>query len=119
MAAETPDTPAPTDAERRAALEAECDELRAGSEAGRDERRPVALDQQAVGRLSRMDAIQMQAMAEAAEERRKLRLQKIGAALKRLDAGAYGECLRCGEDIEPARLKFDPAATLCAPCGRG
>lgn len=95
--------------EERAALLAE-------SAAAEAERRPVELDQQSVGRLSRMDAMQVQAMAQATEQRRQLRLRVIDAALARLDAGTWGECVRCGEEIEPRRLALDLAAPLCADC---
>ncbi|MHA1549339.1 MAG: TraR/DksA family transcriptional regulator [Alphaproteobacteria bacterium] len=88
------------------------------SEQSADARAIVTLDQQSVGRLSRMDALQTQAMANAAEARRSQEIVRIDAAFKRVDEGTYGECLRCGEEIEPARLDFDPAATQCAGCAR-
>lgn len=77
---------------------------------------PVELDQSRVGRLSRMDALQGQAMSQAAGQRREQELARIGAALQRLDAGHYGQCLRCDQDIAPARLRIDLAATLCIGC---
>ncbi|HUG60637.1 MAG TPA: TraR/DksA C4-type zinc finger protein [Methylomirabilota bacterium] len=83
-----------------------------------ESRAVVALDQQSVGRLSRMDAIQQQAMAQAAARNRKTELARIAAALARIDAGTYGECLACGEEIAEARLDADPAATLCIACAR-
>lgn len=95
--------------ERRAEIEA----LVSGSKAARD---AVELDQSRVGRLSRIDAIQAQEMALATDRRRTLQLQRIGSALKRLDAGEYGICVRCGEEIDPARLTLDPAATICMDC---
>jgi DnaK suppressor protein len=59
----------------KAALEQEQAELMDISAAGADERRPVELDQQSVGRLSRMDALQVQAMAQAtATGERRVRL---------------------------------------------
>ena len=76
----------------------------------------VELDQSRVGRLSRMDALQGQAMSLETERRRRLELQKIDAALERVDSGNYGFCLRCEEQIRPARLEVDPAATLCIQC---
>ena len=87
----------------------------AGSSA---DRAAVELDPTKVGRLSRMDALQMQAMSAALEGRRQQDLKKIDAALKRLDEGEYGHCLKCGEAIAPRRLKSDPAAPLCAACAR-
>lgn len=102
----------------RAALQARLDALDAESRINKDARDTVALDQQSVGRLSRMDAMQQQAMAEAQErERARLRV-RIEMALRRVDAGTYGECEECGEDIAPGRLKIDPAATLCVACQR-
>ncbi len=107
------------DAEIRARLEA----LRAAVEAEEtdtaDSRAPVMLDQSSVGRLSRMDAMQMQAMAAAQSRRRATARARIAAALARLDAGTYGLCAKCEEEIEEARLAFDPATPLCLACARG
>jgi len=100
----------------RKALIKEREELTADGEMSREDSKPVSLDQQAVGRLSRMDAMQVQAMAAAADERRKQRLSRIESALKRLKTDAFGDCLRCGEEIEPKRLAFDPTVTLCMTC---
>jgi len=65
---------------------------------------PVVLDQTSVGRLSRMDAMQGQAMAQETERRRRV------AALKRMDEGEYGYCIKTGEEIPLKRLELDPAA---------
>ena len=94
----------------------EIDELRALSDGSREGRAPVELDQQSVGRLSRMDAMQQQSMDLAREERRRHRLAVLNAALRRLEADEYGYCLACGEDILPERLAIDPAVTLCFGC---
>lgn len=84
-----------------------------------DERAPVKLDQQSVGRLSRMDAMARQAMAQAVGRRRNARLIRIEAALARIAAGDYGDCEDCGEAISPGRLRLDPTVTLCIDCARG
>ena len=76
----------------------------------------VELDQSKVGRLSRMDAMQAQAMAQASSNRRKAMLVKITAALKRIDDGDFGFCRDCDEAINPKRLEFDPTATQCIEC---
>lgn len=76
----------------------------------------VELDQTAVGRLSRMDAMQGQAMSREAGRRRALALQKIAAALRRIDSGDYGYCLSCDEAVAAERLALDPAASLCIDC---
>ena len=93
-------------------------ELTGQREAGMEAEKTVELDQTSVGRLSRMDALQGQAMSKESGRRRSLTLQKVAAALRRLDRGEYGDCLRCGEPIALQRLTFDPAATLCIECAR-
>lgn len=92
------------------------DELTALSEMSADSRDAVALDQQSVGRLSRMDAMQAQAMAKASERQRRAELSRIDAALRRIDQDEYGDCLKCGEEIAPERLRVDPAAAFCVDC---
>lgn len=93
-------------------------ELEAYSDISEEARAPVTLDQQSVGRLSRMDALQGQAMAQASERQRRADIQKISAALHRLDAGEYGDCVECGEEIAEKRLEVDPAAAFCIRCAR-
>lgn len=100
----------------RERLEARREELKALSAGAKDARKPVELDQQSVGRLSRQDALQQQAMANAQEARRANELRRINAALKRIEEGEYGWCAECGEAIAPKRLDIDPMATRCAPC---
>ncbi len=85
-------------------------------EAGKEAAQVVELDQTSVGRVSRMDAIQGQAMAVAANQRRQIELQKIEVALKRIDAEDYGYCLECDEEIAEPRLILDPATPLCIDC---
>ncbi len=80
------------------------------------DRAPVSLDQESVGRLSRMDAIQVQAMALAAQRRRQAEKDRIAAALRRLDAGEFGYCTACGEEIAEGRLKHEPSVALCIAC---
>jgi len=98
--------------ERLKALDAE-------DAAGQDAQKTVELDQQAVGRLSRMDALQNQAMAQATARRRGAERQRIMAALARIETDEYGYCVTCGDEIAAARLATDPALALCAPCMRG
>ena len=76
----------------------------------------VELDQSKVGRLSRMDALQAQAMAQASGQRRAEQLREIEAALRRIDDGSYGDCEHCEEPINPRRLDADPTARLCIDC---
>ena len=77
---------------------------------------PVTLDQQAVGRVSRIDAIQQQQMALASQQQASDMLKLTELALYRMDEGEYGDCLQCGEPIAYARLQAQPFASLCIDC---
>jgi DnaK suppressor protein len=76
----------------------------------------VELDQTRTGRLSRMDALQQQEMAKAGQVRAESELNRINAALARIEDGSFGECVICGEDIHEGRLQTNPAITLCIKC---
>ena len=76
----------------------------------------VELDQAKVGRLSRMDALQGQAMTQETKYRHEEGLRNITAALSRMESGDYGYCSHCDELISTARLEVDPAASLCINC---
>lgn len=91
-------------------------ELESLSELSKEARDTVELDQQAVGRLSRMDAMQQQAMAEAQERTRQLDLQRIELAERRIKDGDYGYCVDCEEEIPDGRLAIDPMAEKCVRC---
>ena len=88
------------------------EELAGGSEAGAT----VELDQARVGRLSRMDALQAQAMSRETSRRTSVRLAMVDVVLARVDSGEYGYCDECGELINPKRLDVDPLVTLCIQC---
>ncbi|REC58888.1 TraR/DksA family transcriptional regulator [Rhodosalinus sediminis] len=103
----------------RARLEAALAELDAGDDRGQSGQETVALDQQAMGRLSRQDALLSQSMARATQARRDAERRRLTAALARLEEGEYGYCEDCGEPIAPKRLDLDPAATRCVSCAAG
>lgn len=86
------------------------------SQVTEEARRPVVLDQTSVGRLSRMDALQTQAMQLETERRRSIEILRIDAALQRISEGEFGYCLSCGIEIEPKRLNNDPTAPTCFDC---
>jgi DnaK suppressor protein len=106
------------DAAIEARLRARRAELVEAGAAHEDDRRPVKVDPTRMGRLSRMDAIQDQAMAIELERRREVELARIDAALERLAEGEYGWCVTCGEAIEPKRLELDAATPLCLACAK-
>lgn len=100
---------------RLAALKAEIESLLV---MGADANAPVELDQVAVGRLSRMDSMQQQAMAQAAERARRRDLVRIEMAERRIAEGEYGYCTQCGEEIAEKRLEIDPMAERCIKCAQ-
>ncbi len=81
-----------------------------------DGRTTVELDQTRVGRLSRMDALQGQAMNKAIAARRRQKLLAIEAALTRLQEDEFGYCIKCGDEIALKRLELDPTVATCAGC---
>ena len=91
-------------------------ELGDALDSGKEASETVELDQTRQGRLSRMDAMQQQAMAQETQRRRELDLKRIAAALSRIENEEYGECLSCYEAIPAGRLEIDPAVTLCVAC---
>ena len=91
-------------------------ELEAQLEDSRQNAEPVTLDQQSVGRVSRIDAIQQQQMAMANREQSILLQKRVSAALRRVESGEYGFCLQCGEPIRFARLEAQPFTPLCLDC---
>jgi len=85
-------------------------------ETGGEAEQVVELDQTRIGRLSRMDAMQAQAMSVETGRRRRQVLVDIEATLKRIEEDEFGECFECGSIISPGRLHADPTATLCIRC---
>lgn len=102
--------------ELREELERELVRLRRSMRISEATSAPVALDQSAVGRLSRMDAMQSQAMQKELLGREEGRLGELEAALRRLDDGSYGRCSVCDAPIPYGRLLVMPEARGCAGC---
>lgn len=100
----------------RARLDQMLEELLKLRDTSAQGREAVQLDQQSVGRLSRMDAMQLQQMALAADRQRQVQVNRIQRALKQIDDGEFGYCLECGNEIPEGRLQADPAAHLCVTC---
>ncbi len=94
------------------------DELESVAATADESSQVVELDQTRQGRLSRMDAMQAQAMSLESARRREMTLKRIAAALKRIDNGTFGLCNSCEEPIARKRLEFDPTALLCIECAQ-
>lgn len=99
-------------------LSARKTELERQNQMSAEARDTVALDQQSVGRLSRMDAMQGQAMAQAQERQRKGELMRIEQALTRIQNDEFGYCVECGDAVSEKRLEVDPAALFCLKCAQ-
>lgn len=77
---------------------------------------PVAPDN-AIGRISRMDNIVNQSVAEAQLSKARIRLMSLEKALKRVDEDEdFGRCIECDDPIPMARLKAMPETELCVQC---
>jgi DnaK suppressor protein len=99
----------------RLQLERRADELRAFIAAAEHADAPIAPDS-SLGRLTRVDALQAQQMGQALVQRNREELGRVNRALGRMDAGNYGVCARCGEDVAEARLQAVPDAAVCLEC---
>jgi DnaK suppressor protein len=75
----------------------------------------VAVDV-AIGRLSRLDSMQMEEVRKDAVRRRNQRIHELQEAVKRMDQGGYGQCASCRAWIDYARLVEQPEARLCSGC---
>ncbi len=107
---------APDSAHYRQMLEQRRSELHVDLENGADAAATVQLDQTLQGRLSRMDAMQQQAMAKENRRRQEAELKRIAGALRRLEDDEYGYCAGCGEAIDPARLDIELTTRQCIAC---
>ena len=70
----------------------------------------------AIGRLTRMEAIQAQQISSASREQMKIRLKQTERALLQVEAGTYGLCARCNDPIPEGRLQVMPEAPFCLIC---
>ena len=80
-----------------------------------EDAKPVSLDTP-IGRLSRMDAIQQQQMAEARKKRVAQSLSMVRGARSRMERDEYGYCVRCEENIGFSRLQARPETPFCLAC---
>lgn len=101
----------------RAALEARQIGLRADVRAVKDERSATPLTRDEVGDEGEVGEQRTRDAVRSAEELRDTtELRDIDAALRRIDAGRYGVCIDCGNDIPLARLQAQPSAERCIAC---
>jgi len=77
--------------------------------------KPVAPDN-AIGRLSRMEALSDRAVSEASLNAANTKLSRLETALGKVDQPDFGICVGCENSIPPGRILLMPEATLCVPC---
>lgn len=93
------------------------EEVKKDIEMLKDATKPVAPDN-AIGRISRMDAINNKSVSDAALRSAKSKLGKLERNLKRIDDEDFGDCTRCGNEIPHGRLLIMPEASWCVHCSR-
>lgn len=93
----------------------ELDRLEAEDLEAADSLETVSPDK-AIGRLSRLDSMQMQEVAKEAARQRGMRIHRLREALRKMDHGEYGLCSACGGWIEIERLKAQPEILKCSGC---
>jgi DnaK suppressor protein len=102
--------------EFRAKLTVMQNEIRAVSLSAAQNLKPVMFDQTSVGRVSRVDAMQLQQMSQETARRRQQLLVKIEGALRRIESERFGLCFLCEMEIDLRRLGADPTITRCRDC---
>jgi DnaK suppressor protein len=70
----------------------------------------------AIGRVSRMDAINNKSINDAALIKKRLQLEGLEASLKSLDEKNFGKCLVCGNEIQMGRILIMPESRKCMAC---
>jgi len=77
---------------------------------------PAVAPDDAIGRLTRVDAVQAGFISDEVRRQISAERARIERALRQVDEGTYGICRACDADLSEARLTARPDATLCVPC---
>ena len=101
----------------RPKIEARIAELNATLASTKEDTEAISPDK-SIGRLSRLDSMQMQQMAVGMQSRMREEIKQLKEALQRIDRGRYGSCDLCRQDIPLERLEFQLDATICVNCFR-
>jgi DnaK suppressor protein len=83
---------------------------------GGESSKTVILDQTMIGRVSRIDAIQQQKIAQAGFERDKRHFHQLKKALQNINSEDFGYCMECDQDISFSRLMVKPESSFCVSC---
>jgi DnaK suppressor protein len=76
---------------------------------------PVAPDD-AIGRISRMDAINNKSVTEASLRQAEQKLRNLQRVLSRIGSSDFGKCIKCGKAIPEARILYRPESLRCVDC---
>jgi len=79
--------------------------------------KPVAPDD-AIGRISRMDAINNKSVTEASLRQAEEKLKNLHRVLSRVGTSDFGICIKCGKPIPEGRLVYRPESLTCVNCAR-
>ncbi len=99
----------------RRKIRSQIDDLRSEIKSHEEASKPVAPDN-AIGRLTRMEAINARSISEASLNSARSRLIRLENALKRIDTDDYGICAECDEPIPFKRLLLMPEVIRCVHC---
>ena len=97
-------------------LESELAHLKEEITATEGESKPAVTPDSAIGRISRVEAMQARHIGEASVRARKIRITRLEQTLMIVEDEEYGYCVECEEPIPMARLRLVPEATLCVAC---
>jgi len=70
----------------------------------------------AIGRVSRMDAINNKSINDASLIKKRLQLEGLIASLENLDHNDFGKCLICGNEMQMGRILIMPESRKCMAC---
>ena len=79
--------------------------------------KPIAPDV-AIGRISRMDAINNKSITEAALRQSEEKLVNLNRVLSKLDENDFGICLKCRQKIPFGRILIRPESLYCVNCAK-
>ena len=99
----------------RPRIETRIQEIRDSLAATAQDREAISPDA-SIGRLSRLDSMQMQQLALGVQTRMKEEISRLQEALGRIDRGIFGTCELCRKDISAERLDYQPDAAVCVDC---
>lgn len=90
-------------------------DIQANMKSLKETAKPVAPDN-AIGRLTRMDAMQIQKMQEVNLKTALNNIEKLKESLTKIDEDSFGQCPYCKQMIGFERLKALPESNMCIEC---